>query len=153
MKNRNDSVLDLPQLKPDYGFDANDIPVQYRDSSMMVSDRRRMIAQSQKQLMAIEAVKAKSFYGLKKISEMDQYAQDVFKDTADYIVKSRNRAHGTGSQEYIEEFSHYLIQMSAQHMLGALKISSTAVAYEIARSPYPPEITKQKGFWARVFGV
>jgi hypothetical protein len=85
---------------------------------------------------------------------VDRYAMTIFTDTVDFIADVQDKERGDDFQSYIEEFGHHMIQVTAHHVLGTVKISAFAIAEEIAKPSFvlAPDEEQNKGFLARLIG-
>ncbi len=152
MSNKNRSHLGLPEVPTEFGFDSESSIVSVSDGYLSGAQRRRILAEAVRQKLAVDAVAAKSHYGLIKISEIDQNVVDKFFEIAHHNMNIKQRPQGMDCQPYMDEFIHYMNQVAAQHMSGVSKVSAKIIANEIARSPYPPADEEPKGLLKRIFG-
>jgi hypothetical protein len=74
-----------------------------------------------------------------EINKIYQHAQWVFCELTKNLLEVKDRAKGTESEAYVEEFTHHLIQMAAHQMKGCVKFAAIALSQEIGCHPDPPE--------------
>ena len=138
MVKKNESILSLPAMTSDYILGPSDVLVPDNESSSVYIDKRKIHAEGYRQRVATDAITHKSKYALDRAQEIDQHAHTNFISLVEYVIQNKEQKENTNCQPYIDEWSHRLIQVGAQQLYGIIKIASTAIAQELARSPYPP---------------
>jgi hypothetical protein len=151
---KKNGLLSLPNVASDFGLEASAYRDTYKDSFSSEADKRRFLDDSSRQRATIESIRGKAFHGMRKMAEVDRYAMTIFTDTVDFIADVQDKERGDDFQSYIEEFGHHMIQVTAHHVLGTVKISAFAIAEEIAKPSFvlAPDEEQNKGFLARLIG-
>ncbi len=141
------SVLGLAPLQS-----ANSLElVPYSSSRREVTrEEKRVIEVFHREELIIDLTGEKGKLGMRKMSEVQQCASDLFGDTTTYMLENRNRVRGTEAEPFVEEFTLRQFQMHARHLLGSLEVVGTNIAVEMHRSlNLPPE---QLTFWQKLLG-
>lgn len=154
MVKKNESILSLPAMTSDYLSGHSDVLVPTNETYGVNADRNIVLAESYRQRVAIESIQVKTICAMDQVQEIDQHADTNFIGLVEFVLQNKESKENTSCQPYIDEWSQRLIQVSAQQFLGTIKIATTAIAQEVARSPYPPipEPEERKGFLERLFG-
>ncbi len=139
------SVLGLPPVQA-----ANSLGLEPYSSSRraITRDEKRVIEAYHKDQLVTDLTGEKGKFGMRKMSEVQQCASELFGETVLFMLDTKNDVRGTEAQPYVEEFTLRQIQMYARHMLGTLEVVDTNIAIEVHRSlNLPPE---QLGFWQKL---
>lgn len=155
MVKKNENILSLPADTSDFIFGPSDVLVPQNESSGVYTDKRKIQSEGYRQRVATDAISLKSKYVFDRVREIDQHANTNFISLVEHVVQNKEQKENTNCQPYIDEWSHRLIQVGAQQFLGIIKIASTAIAQEVARSPYPPipdPDHEKPGFLQRLLG-
>jgi hypothetical protein len=156
MVKKNENFLSLPAMTSDYLFGHADIMAPSNETSGMNTDRRKVMAESNLQRVAMDSIRVKTICAMDQVQEINQHADTNFISFVEYVIQNKEKNENTNCQPYIDEWTQRLIQVGAQQYLGTIKIATTAIAQEVARSPYPPiieiEPEKSKGLLQRILG-
>ena len=155
MNKKNESVLGLVPLKSPPALSMNGAQT-FLDGNRALTKREVIIIENlHEQNLVIDAISSKTTFGVQKMDEIKVYAASEFLETVAYIDGIRQEARGTDYQPAVAEFSTYLIQLSARHILGAIEVSAAAIGTEISTSLYPPPEPPEpprRGLLQRLFG-
>ena len=139
MTKEDQNVLGLPAVTPDFGFSIAGSTFPIGGDHSFNTDRRRIQKEMGTQLVAIDAYTVKAVVGTERMAEMQVHASVKFQETCTALEHVKQQSLGTEYQAYVDEFNRRLVAVSAQQLLGSVKVGGAAIAREIARSPYPPE--------------
>ena len=152
MPRRTNNLLGLSTVTPDSAFDQGGTLISLDEAYPLAAGGRRIVAEAHRQRMGMVAQAIKADFADQKIGEVNRRAHRCFSETAEDMLRVKSGAKGTELEEYMDEFTHHAIQLTAQHMTGIMKIHAAAQAQQAVSSPYPAELEERPGFWKRLLG-
>ena len=141
MAKKNQSLLGLPKVTPDFGFSATGslVPLS-ADSGADLQPFQDTLDQ---QLVVQDAYLIKGQRAMDGMSELHLQAGELYRGVLEETTKSSQQARNTDHQPYYDEFVHQLRTVSAQQLLGCVRVAGTSIAKVVVTSPFPPRKEKK----------
>lgn len=137
-KKKQESALGLPTLSPPTIFATGSSLGLFNDGDALTRQEEQIIERLHEQELVMDAIHAKTIFGIDKMNEVKCYGAADFLYTAQSIDEIKREAQGTSYQASIDEFSDYVTKLAGRHTLGAIEVSANLIAQEIQRSLYLP---------------
>ena len=138
MGSQQQSLLHLPPVGWRGGLSGAGSGLLAGADPTFVADYRGMRYRAGLQMQAELVMKEKAHLANELMGELHQNAIHQCAETAQVICQVTQEAQGTDYEEYMVEFANRFGGLVAQQILGSLRVVGTAIAREMARSPYPP---------------
>lgn len=139
MSTNESDILGLPPFVSENGFGAELSQLALSETGRNRNGISAINQEAFKQQVVIDAISAKTRYGMHRFTEMNQSAANEFNATAYSINTYNQAARGTPYEAYLNAFTDRLMKMSAKHLFGVLEIGAASIAKEVLRSTKPNE--------------
>jgi hypothetical protein len=148
MSKKNGNGLDLVPLTPPPGIAISGREQVYSLPHVPTAREIQIGEQWHEQVLVMDGMYSKATLGKGLILDLARRTDDEFLDTAAYFYDNVLEATGTGYEQAFFKFSSSLLQLTAQHLFGAVEIASGNIARVMHESLYPPpEPVKKPSNW------
>lgn len=149
MSRSDENILSLPPLTPDFGFGTEPAPLALRSSSNAIEDIQLISEHTVRQKLLMDSIAGRSRHAMRRALELDQYANSMFFETGQAILKINEAGQDSAYEPYYTAFNDRLVKTAARHIIGLLEVGVAGMAREVVRLPEKPE---PKTFLQRLLG-
>lgn len=153
---RKEGLLGLAPLDREPVSNGNGDLQLFDSQRALTKEEQRTVDEFRSQMRVIEAINAKTSFGMAKIAELHEHAAVEFDDTVGYILRIKDQPRGKEHQLYINEFTSHQVNALARHLMGAVEVGATAIGAEIHRplyfAPEPPPPPKRRSLREALWG-
>lgn len=135
-------LLSIPQITPDFGFGSGGSIITSDSGDSGNSNQRNITAESNRQMVVMDAYANKAIHAVAKMTEMNKHATEQFYETIKDISDLKSKSRGKEHEATMEQFGDAMSQVAGQQMLGTVKIGAAAIAGEVSRQPSTTYVKK-----------
>jgi hypothetical protein len=146
MTKKNDGLMWLPPVDTPFALDLASAGY-LGGSALTTTERQQMKAEVERHLAAMDAALDKGLYAQGLLTDLDMGALEKVRGYFRYAYRIMAEEKGQPYELELAQFIQRMIQEYCKHIFGSVQVAARAIAFEIARSPYPPEGKKNFFQW------